>query len=276
MSRSPDRRTARAPLARRRRRWPLGVPAGRRRRGRRRRPDDGRRGSSSRATPGSDRGWPIEVRPQQRRPAGHRRAAAAGRRAGRDPVRRAGRPARAPPTRRYVLYAQPPSFGQQLEVVLVDRRPGRRRARRSPSRSTMPTQLDRRRRRRAARRDRRRARPACRARTSSAAPSIAARPGRPARAGRGLVRARSPRLAGRRHQHASPPASSRPCAAGSPLGGRLVIVGGTAGPGVLSGFPDDILPYRPTDHVDVAPASLTRSSASCPTARPTSRRSPAS
>ncbi|HXI81263.1 MAG TPA: hypothetical protein VNM34_10660 [Verrucomicrobiae bacterium] len=40
------------------------------------------------------------------------------------------------------------------------------------------------------------------------------------------------------------------------LGGRLVIVGGTAGIGVLGGFPDDILPYRPTSTVDVAPASL--------------------
>jgi hypothetical protein len=40
------------------------------------------------------------------------------------------------------------------------------------------------------------------------------------------------------------------------LGGRLVIVGGTAGPGVLSGFPDAILPYRPSTTVDVAPDSL--------------------
>ncbi len=41
------------------------------------------------------------------------------------------------------------------------------------------------------------------------------------------------------------------------LGGRLVIVGGTAGPGVLSGFPDEILPYRPSTTIDVAPESLT-------------------
>jgi hypothetical protein len=40
------------------------------------------------------------------------------------------------------------------------------------------------------------------------------------------------------------------------LGGRLVIVGGTAGPGVMSGFPDEILPYRPATTLDVAPASL--------------------
>ena len=41
------------------------------------------------------------------------------------------------------------------------------------------------------------------------------------------------------------------------LGGRLVIVGGTAGPSVLSGFPDAILPYRPSTTDDVAAASLT-------------------
>jgi hypothetical protein len=40
------------------------------------------------------------------------------------------------------------------------------------------------------------------------------------------------------------------------LGGRLIVVGGTAGPSVLSGFPDAILPYRPETTVDVAPASL--------------------
>ncbi len=40
------------------------------------------------------------------------------------------------------------------------------------------------------------------------------------------------------------------------LGGRLVIVGGTAGIGSLSGFPDDLLPYRPTATVDVAPSTL--------------------
>lgn len=40
------------------------------------------------------------------------------------------------------------------------------------------------------------------------------------------------------------------------LGGRLVIVGGTAGPAVLSGFPDAILPYRPATTVEVAPESL--------------------
>ncbi len=39
-------------------------------------------------------------------------------------------------------------------------------------------------------------------------------------------------------------------------GGRLVIVGGTAGPSSLSAFPDAILPYRPTTTTDVAPTSL--------------------
>jgi hypothetical protein len=39
-------------------------------------------------------------------------------------------------------------------------------------------------------------------------------------------------------------------------GGRLVIAAGTAGIGTLSGFPDDLLPYRPTATVDIAPASI--------------------
>jgi hypothetical protein len=39
-------------------------------------------------------------------------------------------------------------------------------------------------------------------------------------------------------------------------GGRLVIVGGSAGIGTLSAFPDDILPYRPTATLDLDPASL--------------------
>lgn len=48
------------------------------------------------------------------------------------------------------------------------------------------------------------------------------------------------------------------------LGGRLVIVGGTAGPSVLSGFPDAILPYRPSTTDDVAAASLTSLLGSAP------------
>ena len=39
-------------------------------------------------------------------------------------------------------------------------------------------------------------------------------------------------------------------------GGRLVIVGGTATADALSGFPDDLLPYRPTGIVDVDPSVL--------------------
>lgn len=39
-------------------------------------------------------------------------------------------------------------------------------------------------------------------------------------------------------------------------GGRLVIVGGTAGPSSLSAFPDALLPYRPTATTDVEPDSL--------------------
>jgi hypothetical protein len=39
-------------------------------------------------------------------------------------------------------------------------------------------------------------------------------------------------------------------------GGRLIIVGGSAGIGTLSAFPDDLLPYRPTATLDLEPASL--------------------
>ncbi|HEY6569900.1 MAG TPA: hypothetical protein VIZ22_06405, partial [Candidatus Limnocylindrales bacterium] len=39
-------------------------------------------------------------------------------------------------------------------------------------------------------------------------------------------------------------------------GGRLVILGGTAPADVLTGFPDDLLPYRPNGVVDVDPAVL--------------------
>jgi hypothetical protein len=39
-------------------------------------------------------------------------------------------------------------------------------------------------------------------------------------------------------------------------GGRLIIAGGTTGPSSLSAFPDEILPYRPTTTTDVAPSSL--------------------
>lgn len=39
-------------------------------------------------------------------------------------------------------------------------------------------------------------------------------------------------------------------------GGRLVLLGGTAGPAALAAIPDQILPYRPTATVDVPAASL--------------------
>ena len=39
-------------------------------------------------------------------------------------------------------------------------------------------------------------------------------------------------------------------------GGRLVITGGTANPSSLSAFPDDILPFRPEATIEVAPEAL--------------------
>jgi hypothetical protein len=48
-------------------------------------------------------------------------------------------------------------------------------------------------------------------------------------------------------------------------GGRLVIVGGTAGAGSLAAFPDDVMPYRPTAVLDIDPASLRPVLGSVPT-----------
>ena len=39
-------------------------------------------------------------------------------------------------------------------------------------------------------------------------------------------------------------------------GGRLTIVGGTGGPGLLAGFPEGLLPFRPAATLDVDPATL--------------------
>ena len=48
-------------------------------------------------------------------------------------------------------------------------------------------------------------------------------------------------------------------------GGRLVIVGGTSGPSALGSFEDDLLPYRPSATVDVPAASLTAFLGAAPT-----------
>lgn len=40
-------------------------------------------------------------------------------------------------------------------------------------------------------------------------------------------------------------------------GGRLVVAGGTAGGAMLSGFPEELLPYHPEATIDVAPATFT-------------------
>ena len=47
-------------------------------------------------------------------------------------------------------------------------------------------------------------------------------------------------------------------------GGRLVIVGGTSGPGAFGAFPDDLLPFRPSATVDVPAGSLTAFLGSAP------------
>jgi len=51
-------------------------------------------------------------------------------------------------------------------------------------------------------------------------------------------------------------------------GGRLVIVGGSTGPGALTAFPDDLLPFRPAATLDVPAASLTGLLGSAPADAP--------
>ena len=58
-------------------------------------------------------------------------------------------------------------------------------------------------------------------------------------------------------------------------GGRLVIVGGTAGADTLAAFPDDLLPYRPTAVLDVDPTALRPVLGGVPDGAPRSPRMPA-
>jgi len=51
-------------------------------------------------------------------------------------------------------------------------------------------------------------------------------------------------------------------------GGRLIVVGGSTGPGALDSFSDDLLPFRPTATIDVAPASLTALLGNAPAGTP--------
>ena len=60
------------------------------------------------------------------------------------------------------------------------------------------------------------------------------------------------------------------------LGGRLVVVGGTGGIGTLGGFPDDLLPYRPSRRSTSRRRRSAACSASCRRPRRTCRRWPAS
>ena len=164
----------------------------------------------------------------------------------------------------YVLYAQPPAFGRELDVS-----PGGR----DPTLASTKVRLHDPRRQPAGRRGHRRA-------TQDIVSSIdllpepePGRPGRPRRstdpapgARRGLAGVRSARLAGRgleltQHRAAR---ALRGWIAG---GGRLVIVGGTTGPGALGAFPDDLLPFRPAATMDVPAASLTAFLGSAPVGR---------
>ena len=191
----------------------------------------------------------IDVHLANDGPADRGRAPARRGRPGADPLRHAvDLPTQSDKT--YRLYAQPPAFGSELEVDLVDgdRRPSPRQGRVHAPR---PDPAGRRHRRRAAGRHRRRPRPPAEPEQRRSGHGRLD-PSRPARAGRGVGRARPACLAG--HRLVEPHASSwRRCAAGSPGRRPARHRRRDAGPASLSAFPDDLLPYRPTATVDVAP-----------------------
>ena len=151
-----------------------------------------RPGSCSRATPGSAPGWRSRSDSRTTAPpiVGELRLAGGSQGGTRFSV--AGRPAD-PSDKTYVLYAQPPSFGQQLEVVARRTATRSSPARRSPSRSTTRRQLI-----VGVVAERPQGivggHPACRPGQNRQAPvDRAARRRRPARAGRSLVGARPAR-----------------------------------------------------------------------------------
>ena len=184
--------------------------------------------------------------PPERRPVDQRRAAAPGRHA------RAARATRppvqldSPSDKTGSCYAQPPSFGRSSRSSSssgddVDRPPEgrghgprpdaarRRRRRRGPAAASSAT-LD---------------LPAVQNQQRAVVVPLDAR--RPARARRGLVGARPPRLAGRRRLEPDAPSSSTALrgwiAARRPPRHRRRHGAASA---TLGGFPDDLLPYRPT------------------------------
>ena len=112
-------------------------------------------------------------------------------------------------------------------------------------------------------------RPACRTRTRSRRSIVSLDPGRPARTGRGLGRARPARLAGRRLRPPARRTSSTRCAAGSPAAAAWSSSAARPGPRRLSGLPRRPAPLpadrrRPTS----PPASPRRHP------RPAARRTP--
>ena len=154
----------------------------------------------------------------------------------------------------YRLYAQPPAFGRELTIDLVEGS--------STVASTKTAfavhdaqQLVVGDRGRASRRDRRRDGPAAQPEPGRAADGGARRS--PTCRNGSRRGARSTASSGRTPTRpCCPPSSSIALRGWVAGGGRLVIVGGTSGPSSLSAFPDTILPFRPTATTDVAPASL--------------------
>ena len=196
---------------------------------------------------GRDRGPP-----QERRPGGRGRAPPGGRHAGSDPVREGRRPPDAV-RQVHVLYAQPPAFGSELTVALVD---GEATIASSKAKFTihdasqlvvavvaehpeglvgnfdlLPNQNQ--------------VAPAVVTLTPDDLPERVEAWGAIDRIVWQDVD--SERLSTPQRD------ALRGWIAG---GGRLVIAGGTAGPKTLSAFPDSLLPYRPVVTTDVPAASL--------------------
>ena len=257
--------------------WRSATPASRsdrrRPRRRRRRAHDGGAASCSTATPASGRGWPsTSTSRTTARPIAGELRLAGGARAGRG----SGPPVDLPTQsdKIYRLYAQPPAFGREVEISLVDgastiattkaaftvhdaaqlvvgvvaERPGEI----IGGLDLLPN-------------------------PNNVAPlTVGLGAGRPARTGRGVEHPRPPDLAG--HRLVTPDADQLEALRGWIAGGgRLIIVGGTAGPRQPVGLPRRH-PALPPDRDDRRRAGVRSGPCSASSRRtpPTCRRCPAS
>ena len=154
----------------------------------------------------------------------------------------------------YVLHAQPPAFGRELEVTLVD---GTTTHRDAEGPLLDPRDQP------AGRRRHRRAPPGPRVGHRPPTEPEPGRPGRPPAGGRPTCpdRVEAWQAIDRlvwQDVDSSTLSTAQLAAIGNwvAAGGRLIVVGGSTGPGALDAFPDDLLPFRPSATIDVPPASL--------------------